>query len=155
MTLALDKIYFIIISSRYCWKMESFKCFQVISMTVNFMVEKLYDGSPLKINCFLVSGLHLFWVSLSKCQMLFQVLFHMVKVSSSVGTSYESRYHGRDRTVTQSLMEFPNPNPSENFVFRTLLAVILSRTWCGAIHSFNGSTSYKCLYICGNITVWL
>lgn len=69
--------------------MESFKCFQemVISVRVNFTAERLYNWSPLRVSCFCMNDVNLLWVNLYKGQ----VLFHVVKVNSSMGTPKESQ----------------------------------------------------------------
>ena len=64
------------------------------------MVKSLCNWSPLRVRCFLVSGLTLFWVSLSESQ----VLLHVEKVSSSVAPLMKGRDSGRDGAAPQSFM---------------------------------------------------
>ena len=65
----------------------------------NFMVKSPCNWSTLRVRCSLVSGLTLFWVSLSESQ----VLFHVGKVSSFVAPLMKGKDSGRSGAVPQSL----------------------------------------------------
>lgn len=85
------------------------------------MVKSPCNWSPLRVSYFLVSGLNLFWVSLSKCQ----VFYHMGEVSFSVASLMKARNHGRDGATPQSFMG--------NSQIQTLL-----KTQRLCFHSFTG-----------------
>lgn len=132
----------ILFYSQICCKMESSQEV-VILVRMNFMVERSCDWSPSRVSCFLVSGLTSLWVSLSECQ----VLFHMVKVSSSVATSEESwplwSRGRRGKELFNSLRAIPKSKllwKLKDFVFLTSLATVLDPTWCVTICRFN----WKC-----------